>query len=322
MHSHFYGAGLPDAMRRRQEIPRLVRHADGGETLCAMTAEFPFGEHYVGLAPRLAFLTECALEAQLLTFPGALGLDVQPAAEVAGAISAYNDGLAEICADHPGRFYGLGGLPLANVAAAVDELRRLRGDLGLLGAILPGNMLLSLDALETLRPIFKAADDMGAHFMVHPGLAPGQEPPPCFADNQIYRGSAIQLQSAVSQTVLTLILSDTLDRYTNVSFQMINLGGTIPMLVERMVATAAHRTPDRPFPEDRLRRLYFDTASMGPRSLEFAVQMLGADRIMLGTDFPIFRTDPMAILASARIAEDERRKIAGGTARRVIDRLS
>lgn len=322
MHSHFYGAGLPEAMRRRRGIPKLVRNADGSETLWAMTAKFPFGDRYTELAPRRGFLKDSGLEAQLLTFPGALGLDVQPVTEVAGTLSAYNENLAGICADHPGQFFGLGGLPLADMAAAAEELRRLRRDLGLLGAVLPGNMLLSLEKLEALRPLFRVGEALGAHFMVHPGLAPGESPPPPFDDHQAYRASTVQLQSAISQTVLTLILSDVLERYPNVSFQVVNLGGTIPMLVERMIQTAAHRTPDRPFPEDRLRSLYYDTASMGPRAVEFAVRVLGADRIMLGTDFPIFRSDPTAILEDADMTADERRQVAGGTARTVIDRIA
>lgn len=321
MHSHYYGAGLPEIMRKRHGIPKLVREPDGGETMWAMTARFPFGDRYVELTPRQDFLKNCSLEAQLLTFPGALGLDVQPAGEVAGAISAYNEGLADICANHPGRFYGLGGLPLADIAQAVDELRRLRRDLGLLGAILPGNMLLDLKRLEALRPLFEAGEEVGAHFLVHPGLAPGEDPPPPFEDNHAYRASTVQLQAGISQTVLSLVFSDVLDSFPNVSFQTINLGGTMPVSVERMVQTAAHRTPDRPFPEDRLRRLYYDTASMGPRAVEVAVRVLGADRIVLGTDFPIFRADPLAIVEAADIGERERRQIAGETARTIIDRL-
>ena len=321
MHSHYYGAGLPEIMRKRHGIPKLVREPDGGETMWAMTAKFPFGDRYIELAPRQDFLKNCGLEAQLLTFPGALGLDVQPAGEVAGAISAYNDGLAEICANHPGQFYGLGGLQLADIAMAAAELRRLRRDLGLLGALLPGNMFRDLKSLETLRPLFEAGEELGAHFLVHPGLAPGEDPPASFEDNNAYRASTIQLQAGISQTVLTLILSDTLDRFPNVSFQVINLGGTMPVSVERMVQTAAHRTPDRPFPEHRLRRLYYDTASMGPRAVEVAVRTFGADRIVLGTDFPIFRSDPVAMIESADIDEDEHRQIAGGTARTIIDRL-
>ena len=121
--------------------------------------------------------------------------------------------------------------------------------------------------------------------------------------------------SQASQVVLTLILSDLPDSYPRIRCQLINPGGTIPFIVERMQAIARHRTPDRPFPTDRLRRLWFDSASMGPRALEMAVAPYGADRIMLGTDWPIFRDPPRETqLAGARLAPDGLRRVAAGAA--------
>ncbi len=63
----------------------------------------------------------------------------------------------------------------------------------------------------------------------------------------------------------------------------------------------------------------FDTASLGPRSLEMAVAVLGAERIMLGTDYPIFDSRVATdALAAAHLTDAARNAVASGTARRVL----
>jgi aminocarboxymuconate-semialdehyde decarboxylase len=322
MHSHFYGGGLDSAMRARGEVPMLVTDA-GEELLAAMTARFPFTAGYYDIDARLAWMDEAGISAQLLTYPGALGMDAQPAGTAAPVLFAYNDALAQICADFPGRFHALGGLPLADMGTAAGEMARVRRELGLLGVLLPGNYFTEISAVDAVRPVLAAADDVGAHILIHPGLIPGQTPTPPGMDNPGYRASAVQLQSTVSQIVITLILSDLLESYPGVSFQIINLGGTIPFIEERMVAIAANRTPDNPFPSERLRQLYYDTASMGPRALETAVRCFGADRIMLGTDFPIFRGMSVSdLLDNAALNDSDRQQIARGTAETLIARYA
>jgi predicted TIM-barrel fold metal-dependent hydrolase len=102
---------------------------------------------------------------------------------------------------------------------------------------------------------------------------------------------------------------------------VVNLGGGFPMLVERMDHVVATRDPGAPRPSALLGRIMFDTASLGPRALELAVNVLGAERIMLGTDFPIFATDVTTqALATAAIPEAARIAIASGNALRVLER--
>jgi predicted TIM-barrel fold metal-dependent hydrolase len=130
-----------------------------------------------------------------------------------------------------------------------------------------------------------------------------------------YRLSAIDLQSSASQVALTVILSDILDVYPNLTFQIVNLGGTLPFIFERMESIARHRNPDSPFPTHRLRRLWYDCASLGPRALESAVRVLGADRIMLGSDYPIFKDDPYVhAVVPANLSDEEKQQISWKTA--------
>lgn len=315
MHSHFYGGGLGDALRARNSRPYLRTREDGVTVMVAMNGEFPFTPAYHDPQVGLAQMKSAGLTHRVLTFPGALGLDLLPTKEIAGAIKLFNDTLAQLTETTNGALMGLAGVPLADISLASAEVLRIRRDLGLPGIILPSNYFNSLAETEELRPLLEAANTYGCHIMLHPGLKVGQEPPPRPADNIQYRLSAVDLQSSATQVALTVILSDLLDTYPNITFQIVNLGGTLPFILERIESIARHRNPDAPFPSCRLKRLWYDCASLGPRALETAVKVLGADRIMLGSDYPIFKDDPYShALEPADLTPAQKQHIAHKTA--------
>ena len=155
---------------------------------------------------------------------------------------------------------------------------------------MPANSFVSIAEADKLRPIFAAGQELGAHFFVHPGRRADEATPaaPPFADNLIHRHTTFAIQQALSMAVVTLALGDYLDSYPNVTVQVANLGGDIAFVIERMDRVARLRTPDAPPPSARVRRLYVDTASLGSRAIELAVEVFGEGRILLGTDYPVF----------------------------------
>jgi aminocarboxymuconate-semialdehyde decarboxylase len=323
MHAHYYGGGLVDFLTARAERPCLRPADSGGREMLAMNGAFPFlpahWDHQVGLAQ----MDTAGIDRRMLTFPGALCLDVLPAEEAAPVIRDFNDHLADLGRDTGGRIVGLAGLPLEDMGAAAGEMRRVRRDLGLPGAILPADYFNTVAEARLLTPVFEAANESGALLMVHPGPRVGVPPAPPAAEFAQYRTSAVALQSQLAQVTLTLILSDLLDAFPRIRWQVVNLGGTLPFIFERMEAIARHRSPDAPFPTERMRRIWYDCASLGPRALEAGVALYGADRIMLGTDWPIFREAPGdTALDPARIDDDARALVSHGTAAALLEALA
>ncbi len=322
MHAHFYGGGLEAALRHRSVRPCLRTDASGGEFLVAMNSDFPFTAKYYDVATGLSQMRALGITHRLLTFPGSLGFDVLPVAEAAAPIAAFNDHLAALGRSTNGAIIGLAGLPLADIDRAGKELARVRRELNLPGAIIPSNYFNSVEDARLMAPLLAVANTHGAHLMLHPGLRDGEDVPPPALDYPQYRTSAVALQSQISQNVLTLVLSEVLDAYPNISFHVVNLGGTVPFIFERMESIALHRSPGEPFPTEKLRRIWYDCASLGPRALEAAVKVYGADRIMMGSDYPIFQSDPyVSAVAPARLTDREREDVTSGTARRLLERL-
>jgi predicted TIM-barrel fold metal-dependent hydrolase len=323
---------MPDAMadglRRRRAAPWVETTGDGSERIHLPIGSLDFGAQFTDMDARLDFMDGLGVDRQLLSFPGLFGLDSLPMDQSLPLLQLFNDDVSALCARHPERFSGVASLPFAHMDAMLAEFRRARVDLGLIGAMLPNNAFVSINEAEKLRPLFEAGQELGAHFFIHPGRRPdevpeddsrpGQYP---FADLVLHR-QALDVQNKVAACMTTLLFSDFLDPYPDVSVQVANLGGALPMVIERMDHALALRAPDAALPTSQARRVHVDCSSLGARSLELAVAIYGADRIMVGTDCPIFRTDwTLQAITDARITEDERSAVRGGNAAELLRRF-
>lgn len=314
-HSHFYGETLFGHLEARRSVP-LVEREGRRRFMVTPTSRFELGGGLVSLEARLSWMDAQGIDRQLITFPGALGPDVLPIAEARPLVREVNDELSAVCAAHPGRFVGLAGLPLADVDESAAELERAVRRLGLLGAIIPSNYFLTVAGIAALAPVLQAANAVGAHLMLHPGQRHDESlAPKRYADLAMHRASTVDLHAGITHALLSLIHSPVMRDYPDITWQVVNLGGTFPFVVERMDHIVATRDPAAPAPSTMLGRIVFDGASLGPRALELAVAVFGADRVMFGTDYPIFTSNvSREALAQARISEAERSLVASGTA--------
>jgi predicted TIM-barrel fold metal-dependent hydrolase len=325
MHTHFVPVKMADALRKRTEPPWIEVLSDGAERIHLPIGALEFGSDFSDMAARIDFMDARGIDRQVLSFPGLFGLDSLPAAESVPLLGAFNDEVAGLCRKYPDRFSGLAALPFADIDQAVAELRRGCTDLGLVGAILPNNAFLTIAEAEKLRPVFEAGNELGVHLFIHPGRRPDQVPPPGttaagspFADLAFAR-QALDVQANVAHATATLLFSDFLDDYSKLTVHMANLGGTLPMVIERMEHVAETRGIEGDRPMSRTRRLHVDCSSLGARALELAVSIFGADRIVMGTDCPIFSTDwTLAAITDARIEDADRQAILHGNAERLL----
>jgi len=323
LHAHWVPPALAQSLRQRKGlIPRIEAKAGGGERLVMPIGTLDFDERYTDVTWRLALMAETGVTRQLLSLPGLFGVDSLPLAEAAPLVLGFNDACAALCKSEPMRFSGLAALPLADMDAAVAELQRARRDLGLLGAVLPVNAFASEAAAARMTPLFEAGHALGAHFFVHPGRMPGDiGPSPLPADNVLAR-RALAVQHEVGEAMVTLLLSDFLDPWPNVTVQVANLGGTFAAVVERMDQMVRMRDAGQQLPSTRAHRVWVDCASLGARALQQAVGVFGADRVVLGTDCPIFDTAAtLAAIGEARLPKDQHQMVLHDNARQLLMRL-
>jgi aminocarboxymuconate-semialdehyde decarboxylase len=321
-HTHFLTSGMLAALRARSEPPYVERAQDGIEILRSRETTFAFTPEHYDLDTRLAYMRRIGLDGQVLSFPAGRGLDILPGKDGIDLVKRYNDDLSAFCRSRPGTFAGIGGLPYADVSEAARELRRLRSELGMAGAVVPAGYFRSEAGVAELAPLLDAAEDVGALLMVHPSPRVGDAPAPRFADNAMHRVSTVELFSSLAHVMVTLLCSPQLDGMRNVNLHVIDLGGSALMLYERMHQMEAVRLSAPTVRMDRLDKVVFDTSSLGPNALEHAVRVYGADRIMLGTDYPYFpNADSVEALGRAQIGPADRSRIASGTICALLGRL-
>lgn len=242
--------------------------------------------------------------------------------EMEGAIAMAretNDDIAETVASHPTRFVGLGFLPLQHPAAAVDELERCVTDLGFIGAMVGTNVGgLDWDAPE-LFPVLEAAAELRALLFVHP--ARGRADP--FLTRYHLRnliGNPLETTIAVA----SLIFGGVLDRLPELDLSFAHGGGYGCFGVGRM----DHGNRVRPeaqdialLPSEYLRGLYFDSLVHSHHALSHLVDVVGAEHVVLGSDYPADMGEPFPVEfveSHPDLTPDQRQRILGGNMERLL----
>ncbi len=327
MHAHWKPAEVADALRARDREPRIARDANGAEVLKSRMGEEPLATAFDDVAFHLNRMDRQGVEISVLSLLGTFcWIESQPL-EISGPLCRrVNDRLSAICQEHPGRFAAFAALPLVDLNAAAAELDRVMALPGMIGTQIPGNFFLTKDDAVAAAPLLEAANRHSAVLFIHHGPRPGDAFPKVAGgiDNARRRNGTLDMQASLSSVMVTLCLTDVLAPYPNVTVQVHNLGGNIPYEVERMDHRSILDTPAEELPSSRIRKakIYVDCNSFGPRAIEAAVSLYGAERIVCGTDGSAFGVDwTRKALEEARISEDERRKILSGNAAEMLARV-
>jgi len=327
MHAHWRPAELADALRARRHAPHIVRNQAGAEVLKSRMGEAPLAEAFDDAGAHLAQMDRLGVETSVLSLLGTFcWVESQPP-EVAGPLCRrVNDGFSAICQLHPGRFAAFAALPLTDMPAAAPELERALALPGVIGAQLPGNYFLTRKDAEAVRPLLEVANRHRAVLLIHHGPRPGDAFPKVGGDtdNARRRNGTLDMQASLSSVMVTLCLTDFLAAYPDVTIVVHNLGGNIPFEIERMDHRSLLDTPDEELPSSRFRKakVFVDCNSFGPRAIETAAALYGAERIVCGTDGSAFGVDwTQKALADAQLDEKSRDQILRSNAAAMIARV-
>ncbi len=195
-----------------------------------------------------------------------------------------NSDLAAIQKKYPGRFVGLAQAPILEGNAALDELRRAIGELGLHGITITSQVHgLPLDSSK-LYDFYATVCELDVPVFVHPALVPtGYEH---LKDYDLPRVLGREVDLTVATT--RLIAGGVFDRFPALKIVMGHFGGGIAAVKDRLIGKGYRfGTLKRPF-ADYYDMIYFDMAGFegGLVALHCALQGIRPERLVFASDYP------------------------------------
>lgn len=233
-----------------------------------------------------------------------------------------NERLAEIVAQHPDRFVGLGTVPLQDVSLAVQELTHCVKTLGLRGVeINPSVKGMDLtDQRLNLDKFFSRAQELDIVIFMHPiGFTHGERLVDHYFSNVI--GNPLETTVAASH----LIFDGVMDRYPKLKVVLPHGGGYLAHYWARMdhafKARPDCRASIKRKPSSYLEKFYFDTITFDRGMLKHLVERFGADHVLLGTDYPydMGMEHPVDFIGGAPgISKADKERVMGGNSARLL----
>ena len=284
-----------------------------------------------------------------LQYMDACGIDVamiqMPSWSVAGmeVCKVLNDGLAEAAQRNPDRFLPMATVPYIFGQESLDELRRVKDELGFKGvAILTNQLGIRLDD-DRLKPYFKRVAELGLPLVIHP---PTQE-------RGLWGGTKYDMDGSVSREYenikcFTEVLNGVLPEFPELTFVFPHFGGGVPSLLGRLMSwytpPARAGLPERdiehpmtiqefedfglkPYFDKLFDRCYFDMAGTGGwlPEVKHALAVIKPDRLAFGSDYPheLSRiSDARAYIEGIKslpMPDDDKAKILGANMLRLFD---
>ncbi len=290
-------AQTTDAGRAASVIARM---ADLDERIAAMDA---MGVHVQVLSSSLVH--QCTYDAEPAH---ALRLD-----------AAMNETIARAVAAHPDRLRGLGSVPLQAPGLAVAELTRCMTELGLSGVTISTRVRDREIGDAALRPFWDAAQALGAVVFIHPA---GNHDPR-FRNWQLWNSVGQSFEEAMA--IASLFYEGVLDAYPKLKIVVSHGGGYMPFYLGRIARNYVEKPATRANmskpPVDYVRMLHYDTCVYDPDTLAYLVHLVGAERVVMGSDYPVGEIKPAEFVRDCAALDAARQEmVLSANAARLLSR--
>jgi aminocarboxymuconate-semialdehyde decarboxylase len=231
---------------------------------------------------------------------------------------AFNDAVSAAHVQHPRRFIGFACLPLQNPHLALQELERAAKLPGIRGVYMATAVRDRELSDRSFFPVYERIAELGLPIFLHPMMINNERLKQYYLINLC--GNPFDTAIAASH----LIFGGVLDAFPKLEVSLPHAGGALPILRGRLDQGYRTRpecqTIPRP-PSEYLKRFTYDTISYSAPQLEDLVRLVGAGRIMVGSDycFDIAYEEPVKFVTGiASLTETERAQILWDNAARLL----
>jgi aminocarboxymuconate-semialdehyde decarboxylase len=277
------------------------------------------------LEKRVEWMDERGVQMHVLTLSGSMPWQWAAHDAAVRLARIVNDAAIEAHKAYPDRFIAGVALPMRDPAAALQELERVAGEPGIRAVHLPNSVAGHDYVFEhAYLPILARCEALGYPLLFHPldGVENhygGRErlAGPAF----IYNTLGFPFDTATTAT--KFILSGLLDKFPKLQIVLPHSGGCFPYIAGRIdhsiAKGAANVALQRPFRE-YIRRFHYDTLAYYPETLRFLIELVGSDRVVIGTDnyAKMDVEQPNALVDQLRLPAADLERILRGNAAKLL----
>ena len=317
-HAHLVPPDLLAAIRKdAAKFPSLRLIEDAGSLSFAFAGgkpTRPVSKPLSDIPARLAWMAKNGIDKQVVGgWVDMFGYEL-PGPEAEAWSKLTNDALMAAAKTEP-HFVPLASVPLGDSARAAGVLKAAMkaGFAGAMIGTLPRGVGSVLDAAD-LEPFWKAADETGAFIHIHPSFDAGD-----VRVNDFGLANGLGRVTDAMIAVARLISAGHVTKYKNAKIFAPLGGAGLPFVLGRLKRNHAI-TPGIGDPVAALASIYTDTILHDVRVLKFVIEMMGTERLMMGSDmpFPIGDTEPAKIVTDAGLTAAQTASINGGLAARLL----
>ena len=308
---------LAEIRKQKARFPSVHQIEHGGSLALAFAGgkpTRPVSKPLSDIPGRVAWMQKQGIDKQVVGgWVDMFGYEL-PGAEGEAWSRLANDALLAAATAEP-RFVPLATVPLGDGARAAAILKdaMAAGFAGVMIGTLPRGVGSTLDHVD-LEPFWKTADDTGALVHIHPSFDAGD-----VRVNDFGLANGLGRITDAAVAMARLISAGHIARYKNVKFFAPMGAAALPFVLGRLKRNQAI-TPGVGDPAEALALIYTDTILHDVRVLKFVIEMIGTERLMMGSDmpFPIGDMEPAKIVAAAGLTKAQTDSINGGLAARLF----
>jgi aminocarboxymuconate-semialdehyde decarboxylase len=290
-HSHFFPVeALQNPGKYQSRAPKIVLDKGKLSVTSQIGSRPGLGPGAYNPSARIKALDQMSIDIQAISPSPILLFYWEEPAVAAHFSRKQNEAIQELVNKHPDRFVGFGSVPLQSIADSIEIAREAKS-MGLKGLEI-GNAVgdRPLDD-ASFEAFFDAAQELDMLLFVHP-LEGGLD-----ADDPLspILGNVLQFTFRTTMMVERMILKGMFEKYPNLRLCLSHGGGLLAFNIWRLDHSYSLRPelkkiiPDKP--SGYLKKLYFDTIVHSIAALQYLVAVVGADRVVIGTDYPMAMGD-------------------------------
>ena len=316
LHSHFFPVdALQNPGKYQDRAPEIVLESGKLSVRSHIGFRPGLGAGAYDPLARIKALDEMQIDLQAISPSPILLFYWEEPAVAAHFTRRQNEAIQAVVQRHPDRFVGFGSVPLQSVSEsiAIAEEAKAMGLRGLEIGNAVGDKPLDDPSFE---PFFEAAQRLDMLLFVHPlegGLDAEDTLSPVL-------GNVLQFTFRTTMMVERMILTGIFEKYPNLRLCLSHGGGLLAFNIWRLDHSYGLRPelkkPVPRKPSEYLKSLYFDTIVHSVSALDYLIKVVGTDRVVIGTDYPMAMGDfdPVKKILQLELSAAEREQILGGNA--------